>query len=132
MVPMMRCAHRNPSLVCALWTLPNSLVGLLFALLSGAVPRPTGRGFVLARGDRGLAHLFLTRRGFGAITFGRVVISAIPVDEPLLCHEGHHVGQYERFGPLFIPLYLWHQALAGYKGNPLEHEAAACAQHAAH
>lgn len=132
MVPMTRCAHRQPSLAGALWTLPNSLVGVLFAVLSGTVPRPTGLGFLLAQSGRGLAGLFLTKRGFGAITFGRVVISAVAVDASLLRHEGHHVGQYERLGPLFIPLYLWHQARAGYHGNPFEHEAAACASHAAH
>lgn len=81
----------------------------------------------MARGQRGLAHLFLVRRGFGAITLGRVVISAVPVTPELLRHEGHHARQYDVMGPFFLPVYLWHQARGGYWRNPLEREAAGCA-----
>jgi hypothetical protein len=110
----------------ALWSLPNTLLGLGFAMLSGAVPRPSN-GLLVAHANRGLAHLFLTRRGFGAITFGRVVVSAIPLTPRLLMHESHHARQYEVLGPLFLPTYLWLHARHGYLANPLEKEAEACA-----
>ena len=110
-----------------MWSLPNSVIGVLFAVLSLALPRPCD-GLLVAQSNRGLAYLFLTRRGFGAITFGRVITSAIPVTSRLLMHESHHARQYEVLGPFFIPTYLWLQARHGYVGNPLEVEAEACAQ----
>jgi hypothetical protein len=114
----------------ALWALPNTLVGLAFVLLSAAWPRAR-EGLLVAESNRGLAALFLTRRGFGAITFGRVVVSATPVTPRLLAHESHHARQYEVLGPFFIPVYLWLQARHGYWRNPLEQEAEACAKSAA-
>ena len=109
-----------------MWSLPDTCIGLAFALLSGALPRRVN-GMLVAHSDRGLAHLFLTRRGFGAITFGRVILSAGPVTPRLLMHESHHSRQYEVLGPFFLPIYLWLHARHGYAGNPLEQEAEACA-----
>jgi len=120
------CGHPHLTPAGAAWTLPNSLLGLAFAFLSWTKPSPMA-GLLVARSNKGLARLFLTQRGFGAITFGRVVISAIPLTPELLMHEGHHAWQYGRLGPLFLPVYLWHQARGGYSANPLEREAAACA-----
>jgi hypothetical protein len=111
------------------WSLPNSLVGLGFALLSLSVPRPRC-GLLIAESRRGLAYLFLTRRGFGAITFGRVIVSATPLTPRLLMHESHHTRQYEVLGPFFLPVYLWLHARCGYWGNRLEREAEACAEKA--
>ena len=102
------------------------MVGIGFSLLSGALPHRRG-GLLVARSNRGLARLFLTRRGFGAITFGRVIVSATPLTPRLLMHEEHHARQYEVLGPFFIPIYLWNQARRGYWRNPLEWEAEACA-----
>jgi hypothetical protein len=107
------------------WSAPNSLIGVAFALLSLAVPRPH-YGVLVAESNRGLAYAFLTRRGFGAITFGRVITSAIPITPRLLVHESHHVRQYEVLGPFFLPVYLWLHARHGYADNPLECEAEAC------
>jgi len=121
------CGYRHLTRLGAVWSLPNSLIGIGFALLSGTLPRPR-HGLLLAEANRGLAYLFLTRRGFGAITFGRVVISATPITADLLVHEGHHVRQYEVLGPFYIPVYLFLQARFGYANNPLELEAAACAR----
>jgi hypothetical protein len=122
----MGCGTRHLTSLGGAWTSPNTLLGLLFALLSGVVPRPRA-GLLVAESNRGLAYLFLTRRGFGAITFGRVITSAIPVTSRLLMHESHHARQYEVLGPFFIPTYLWLQARYGYHRNPLEVEAEACA-----
>lgn len=122
------CGHRHLTWLGALWGAPNTLVGLLFAFLSGAIPRPRGGLLVAEHADRGLTWLFLTRRGFGAITFGRVVVSTGKVTPEQRMHEEHHARQYEVLGPLFIPIYLWHQARGGYWHNPLEREADACAR----
>jgi hypothetical protein len=119
------CSTRHLTWLGAVWSLPNTLIGLGFALLSGVVPRSRD-GLLVAHSNAGLAHLFLTRRGFGAITFGRVVVSAVPITPGLLIHESHHARQYEVLGPFFLPIYLWHQARHGYAANPLELEAAAC------
>jgi hypothetical protein len=125
------CGHRHLTGLGAAWSLPYTLVGVVFALLSGAVPRPR-HGLLVAESDRGLARLFLTRRGYGAITFGRVVVSAAPITAHLLMHESHHARQYEVLGPLFVPFYLWLQARHGYAGNPLERDAERCADAGQH
>jgi hypothetical protein len=120
------CGYRHLTWLGALWSLPNTLIGLLFCLASVAVPRPRD-GLLLAESSRGLAKLFLSRRGFAAITFGRVVISTIPWTPQLLMHESHHSRQYEVLGPFFLPVYLCLHVLSGYRGNALEQEAEACA-----
>src|SRR5690349_14776624 len=115
------CGYRHLTWLGAAWGLPNTLIGLGFALLSAGWPRARD-GLLVVESGRGLAWLFLTRRGFGAITFGRVVVSAAPVTPRLLAHESHHARQYEVLGPFFIPVYLWLQARHGYWRNPLEVE----------
>ena len=102
------------------------MIGLGFALLSGMFPAARG-GLLVAHSNKGLAYLFLTRRGFGAITFGRVVVSAVPITPHLLMHESHHARQYEVLGLFFLPTYLWLHARHGYAATPLEREAEACA-----
>ena len=123
------CRTRHLTRLGLRWSLPNSLVGLGFALLSGTLPRPRA-GVLVAQSNRGLAYWFLTRRGFGAITFGRIVVSAIDVTPHLLVHETHHARQYEVLGPFFLIVYLFLHATQGYGANPLELEAEACAQRA--
>lgn len=109
-----------------LWCLPYTLLGLVLALLSLGRPRAVGNVLVV-ESARGWAHLFLTRRGFGAVTFGRLIISAVPMTAALLVHEREHVRQYETWGPLFMPLYLYHHMRRGYWKNPFELAAVACA-----
>lgn len=68
--------------------------------------------------------------GAAALTLGRVVLgrSAAALSQ---CreHERIHVRQYERWGPLFIPVYLLASVAAGlrggdpYRDNPFEREA---------
>lgn len=77
--------------------------------------------------DRGLAHALITLRGFAAITFGHVIISASEPSERLWQHERRHVAQYERLGLAFIPLYLWLLVRDGYAAHPLERDAAGAA-----
>jgi hypothetical protein len=123
----MGCGTRHLTTIGFLWSLPNTLIGIGFALLSGTRPRPTN-GLFIAESTRGLAKLFLTNRGFGAITFGRVVVSAVPLTPRLLVHESHHTRQYEVLGAWFLPIYLFLHARRGYASNPLEQEAEACAR----
>jgi hypothetical protein len=123
------CRTRHFTWLGFAWSLPDTLIGVLFALLSLAVPRRRD-GVLVAESNRGLAYLFLTRRGFGAITFGRVITSAIPITPRLLVHESHHARQYEVLGPFFLPVYLWLHARHGYANNPLECEAELCASQA--
>jgi hypothetical protein len=120
------CGHRHLTAIGAVFGSVNTLIGLGFALLSLALPR-WHDGLLIVESNRGLAYWFLSRRGFGAITLGRVVTSAIPVTPSLLMHEGHHARQYEILGPFYLPVYLWLHARHGYAQNPLELEAAACA-----
>src|SRR5260370_16985393 len=92
------CRTRHLTTLGALWSLPNTLIGLGFAALSLALPRPRA-GLLGAHSDRGLAYLFLTRRGFGAITFWRVVVRAIPITPRLLPPPTHHSRQHQTLRP---------------------------------
>ena len=91
-------------------------------LLSLALPRRRD-GCFLYVSDRGLANLILTRRGFGAITFGHVIVSNVEPTPAIWRHELRHVAQYERLGLAFLPLYLWYRARYGYLKHPLERDA---------
>jgi hypothetical protein len=92
-------------------------------LLSFARPQRRD-GCFLYVSDRGLAHLILTRRGFGAITFGHVIVASMEPTPKVWRHELRHVAQYERLGFSFLPLYLWYRARYGYANHPLERDAA--------
>ncbi len=78
--------------------------------------------------DRGAAHLLITLRGYAAITFGHVIISAHEPSDGLWRHERRHVEQYERLGIAFIPLYLWYMLRHGYGAHPLERDASGAAR----
>lgn len=110
------------------WTLPNTLLGLLLGALSFQRPRRVGDILVFdgpVRGFLGLLQVFHR----AAITYGHVVLSNRPVQGRLLAHELHHVRQYERLGPLYIPIYVLIWVFMGYRGHPFE-EAARCAESA--
>ena len=90
-----------------------------------SLARPTFRGgCFLYVADRGLARFILSRRGYAAITFGHVIVSAREPTPPLFLHERRHVAQYERIGLAFLPLYLRLYRRHGYTGHPLERAAA--------
>ena len=90
-------------------------------MLSFARPRVRDGCFLYVT-DRGLARALVTLRGYAAITFGHVIISA---HEP---SERRHVEQYERIGFAFIPLYLWFMLRRGYRAHPLERDASGAAR----
>jgi hypothetical protein len=120
-----------------LWASPTSAVGAplaLLTLISGGqahcvdgvleVHGPAAR-FFLER----IVGIFLSG-GASAITFGHIVLAR---DAQLLeltrSHERIHVRQCERWGPLFLPVYLgaslWALARGkrAYEDNFLEREA---------
>lgn len=122
-------------LIRYLWAAPNSLIGLVLACLA----RLSGGGW---RNQHGVLEvhgpfaawvlqkaMFLSG-GVAAMAVGHVVIGC---DDACLerCreHERVHVKQYERWGPLFLPVYalasLWAWARGGhyYRDNFLEREA---------
>lgn len=95
-------------------------------MLSLARPRVRD-GCFLYVSDRGAAHVLVTMRGYAAITFGHVIISAYEPSVRLWIHERRHVQQYERIGLAFIPLYLWFMLRRGYRAHPLERDASGAA-----
>lgn len=118
-----------------LWAAPASAIGFALALAGVAAGGRISlhEGVVEAEGTLlawGLEHLTLLDGGAAAITFGHVVLAR---DASALhwtrAHERVHVRQYERWGALFIPLYvaasLWAMArgLDPYSDNPFEREA---------
>ena len=104
------------------WASPNTVLGLLLGLLSFQRPRVMHGVVLFDRHVRGVVwtlHLF--RRA--AITFGHVVLADRSVEGSLLVHELHHVRQYERLGPLYVPLYVAIWIFTGYRGHPFEEAA---------
>jgi len=107
-------------LLGAMWTLPNTLIGIL----GGLAGLPFGAHCHWRRADLALVfHRWPWGPG-GAITFGNVILhtgdsldmhcttyahrAAWCQDAPiqLADHERAHVYQYMVLGPLFLPLYL--------------------------
>ena len=102
-----------------LWTLPNTLLGLVLVLFTFQRPRLDGGAIVFDRGPRGVTWI-LARMNRTAMTVGFVILSADPLSGTLLAHERHHVRQYCRWGPIFIPVYLLLAVPFGYRRHPFE------------
>jgi hypothetical protein len=102
-----------------LWTLPNTLIGLVLGVLSFQVPRLDRGVLKFDRHARGWA-LVVRRFGYTAQTFGFVMIGAEPIEGPLFDHERAHVRQYCAWGPLFLPVYGLLFLRFGYRRHPFE------------
>jgi len=102
-----------------IWTLPNTVIGLLLGLLTFQRPRVTGGALVFDRVPRGPTWV-LSRMNRTAMTVGYVILGSRPVEGTLLAHERHHIRQYRRWGPLFIPAYLLLAVPFGYERHPFE------------
>ncbi|MBL9122899.1 MAG: hypothetical protein JNG90_04655 [Planctomycetaceae bacterium] len=116
------------------WAGPASLIGLLLgvaALLTGG--RAQRRSGVLEFYGGAAAWLLRHAPLVGnamAMTLGHVVLGQTAAGLDIARrHELVHVRQYERWGPLFLPLYawlslwMWWQGRDPYRDNPFEREA---------
>lgn len=119
------------------WAAPTSSLGLVCAgllLVRGARARCVDG--VLEVSGGALADRVTRLSGFSALTLGHVVLGqSEDCLHRLRTHEHVHVRQAERWGVLFIPIYLlaglW-QILRGrhaYYDNPFELEAFTAEQH---
>lgn len=104
-----------------LWAGPWSLLGLLLGATFRS--RRVERGVLVCEGASWPRKIGWRYR---AIALGHVVLVVDRVDEELMAHERVHVAQYERWGPLFIPVYLLAGLLTKLRGgrayadNPFE------------
>jgi hypothetical protein len=112
------------------WSLFGALLGLIVLLTGGRARRV---GAVLELCDGGASWL-LDRlpfaAGASAVTLGHVILGrTAEILESSREHELVHVRQYERWGPLFVPVYLlcsavlWLRGRHPYYDNPFEREA---------
>jgi hypothetical protein len=92
------------------WAAPWTLVGLLLSVFFRS--RRVVDGVLLCERADWPKRLGWSYR---AITFGHVVLCVDDADDDLVAHEMVHVGQYERWGPFFIPAYI--VAAAGAKAR---------------
>lgn len=116
-----------------LWVFPNSMLGLFVGLLGLATGGKSQCRCGCIEFYGGFVTWLLARlgaRGVTAMTLGHTIIGQ-EKDELAIVreHEQVHVAQYERWGPLFIPVYLWFSAWLWfqkkdcYMENPFEVEA---------
>ena len=118
------------------WAAPTTAVGLLFLLLApigGRIGTQVVDGVLELHG--GLVSLFLCRgtllkNGASAMTLGHVVLGRyLYALDWTRDHERVHVRQCERWGPLFLPAYIFASAFIWLRGgkfyeeNPFEREA---------
>ena len=117
-----------------LWASPWTMLGVaigFFAVLTGGQGLRRGRvlefhGGILQK----LLKLAPIPAGAAAMTLGHVVIARTTADlDRTRAHERVHVGQYERWGPFFVPAYflssayVWMRGRDPYRENPFEKEA---------
>jgi hypothetical protein len=131
-----RWTEKNmPRILAYIWAAPATALGLVVvaaSCLSGGSARII-RGAVEVHG--GFATRLL-RRGIpligpgAAMTLGHVILGRdVDCLNASREHEHVHVRQYERWGPLFLPIYvtasvvLWLCGRDPYLNNPFEREA---------
>jgi len=104
------------------WSLPNTLIGLVLGALSFTRPR-LDHGVVVFEGrPRGVTWILAKMRR-SAMTVGSVIVSNVPVRGRLLVHERAHVRQSMILGPFYIPAYVVLALPFGYRRHPMEREA---------
>ncbi len=117
-------------LTLTIWALPNTLIGLTV----GFVGLLTG-GKVQVRDGclefyGGVVEKWLEGLNVFGMTLGHTILGQTSNGLRIVRkHEQVHVRQYERWGPLFLPLYigwsawLWWRGKDYYRLNPFEVEA---------
>lgn len=114
------------------WSLPNTLIGLVLALVflaTGAKMRWVSPALEVHGGKLGRLVL-RSPHCYSAITLGHIIVGASATElDCVRAHEHVHVRQCERWGPFFIPAYLFSslwQLVRGrriYRDNVFEKEA---------
>jgi hypothetical protein len=121
--------------IAYLWVAPVTICSLQLVILGLATGGRAAVVWGVIEVHGGLVT-WLLRRGspwmgpIAAMTLGHVILGR---DQECLdrsrLHEHVHVRQYERWGPLFLPLYLgssvwcWFKGFDPYLDNPFEQEA---------
>ncbi|MGC4045346.1 MAG: hypothetical protein QM758_16265 [Armatimonas sp.] len=107
-----------------LWSLPNTLIGLLFGLGGTVLFDRTNQVFVITGGW--MAAIF-GRLGYAGMCVGDVVLCAQPLSPGTYRHELIHALQARLLGPLYLPItllcYLWGFLIFpknGHDASPLE------------
>lgn len=108
-----------PTWLGFLWTLPNTLIGVVLGLLTFQWPSVRDGALIFDKAPRGLTWL-MPRMRRTAMTVGFVILSAEPVTGRLLAHERWHIKQFCSWGPLFIPVYFVLAIGFGYRRHPME------------
>lgn len=106
----------------ALWTLPNTLLGMVLGLLNGTIPR-LEFGAVNFYMRSGVVRWVCERLGISAFTVGDCILYLREPTHNLRVHEGRHIAQYHALGPLFLPAYFLLLTCFGYQDHPLEQDA---------
>jgi hypothetical protein len=119
-----------------LWSLPNTLIGLVFGL--GGRFRWDAKNRVVVVHGGWVAQTF-GRRYFAGMCVGDVVLCSQKLSEATYRHELVHAVQGRILGPLYLPLtllgYAWGYAIFpenGHDASPLEVWADRASGNAAH
>jgi len=128
----MRVLAAAINLLATLWALPWTAVGLLVGVLGLATRSRVQRVGSVLEFYGGAVTWLLERLPNApmALTLGQVILGRSPAALDLAReHEMVHVRQYRRWGPLFVPAYLfcsfraWLAGKSPYRDNPFEQEA---------
>jgi hypothetical protein len=126
--------HTFTTTLKILWASPWSLLGLFvggLGLATGGRVRRTGRVLEFWGGAvTTFLRVFPLVSNVSAVTFGHTILGRSQPDlENCRTHELVHVRQYERWGPMFVPAYvffwvvLWLRGRNPYFDNPFERQA---------
>lgn len=124
--------HSPVKLLALLWASPWTALGMFVGLLGLATGGRARRRQTVIEFYGGAVAWLLERipNTPAAMTLGHVILGRTAAALDLArSHEMIHVGQYERWGPLFVPAYLlcslvlWIAGKDPYRDNPFEREA---------
>ena len=108
-----------------IWVFPTTLIGLMvvgLTLITGGSVQIFSGAIEAWGGFAAWIFKRVIRHGC-AMTIGHVING---LDEYSVCryrqHEHVHIEQYERWGPLFVPLYLASSVLAWVEGKHVYHD----------
>ncbi len=131
---MEKILKRLRGVFVVLWALPYTALGLaigLIGMLFGTQVRMVGGAIEFYEGGvKWFIHQLPNGEFTLALTLGHVILGQTDASlEISRKHEAVHIAQYERWGPLMLPLYfscslyLWFRGKRFYRDNPFEREA---------